>query len=72
MEGQRWENENEAFMVNFLQFLVIRCKKSLKITTKVKFITMINMLHLIAKIIKYIFILSLPTSINKMNHFSLK
>jgi hypothetical protein len=72
VEGQRWIDENGAFVVNSLKSLVARCKQSLEMAAGVKFVTMINMLQLAAKTDRWVFILSLPTVINKINLFSLK
>ena len=54
VEGRPWSEENGAFVINSLQSLVLRCKRSLEMVAGVEFVTMINMVQLAAKTDRYL------------------
>jgi hypothetical protein len=54
VEGKGWADENGAFVVNSIQSLVSRCKRSLEVAAGVEFVALINMVHLAAKTIRYV------------------
>jgi len=54
VEGREWKDENGAFVVNSMQSLITRCKRSLEMSAGLKFVTMVNMLHLAAKTDRYV------------------
>ena len=54
VEGRGWADENGAFIVNSVESLVARCKRSLEVAVGVEFVALINMVHLAAKTIRYV------------------
>jgi hypothetical protein len=55
VEGQPWGDENGAFVMNSLQSLVSRCKRSMQMVVGLEFVMMINMVQLAAKVDRYFY-----------------